>query len=313
MSTTIKPLTNKTIYIPSQDGLTPIQELCKAGDLKGIKAQLLEDESILYCGTGNEKALIHLAVECGHEHIVAFLVKRDPHCLAFCDDQGNTPLHTAVSEGNSSMQSLLISEMTKRNYSIDMKNDFEQSPLLVAARINDIEAVERLLEAGAKANISNFNNWTAFHSATALDNHDMLSLLLQHYSKGANSKDLLGFTPLHYAAAKGDLIAMRILIDHGAKVNTRNNEKRTPMHEAARNNQVFAIRLLYENGASLNRHESDSGMVPLHVTVLHGNVEAAACLKELGARLTEVDRLGHTPAKWAEHANNVELAGILNA
>lgn len=44
----------------------------------------------------------------------------------------------------------------------------------------------------------------------------------------------MGCTPLHYASKEGHLVAIDDLIQLGAKLNPKNNEKQSPLHFAAR-------------------------------------------------------------------------------
>jgi ankyrin repeat protein len=43
------------------------------------------------------------------------------------------------------------------------------------------------------------------------------------------------FTPLHLAANKGHIEVVKLLIEHGAYVNAKNNNGWAPLHEAAYN------------------------------------------------------------------------------
>ena len=55
----------------------------------------------------------------------------------------------------------------------------------------------------------------------------MIRLLLEH-GADPNAKDDRGWTPLHRAAFHCNDVATRILIDHGADLTIKNNEGRTP-------------------------------------------------------------------------------------
>ena len=56
----------------------------------------------------------------------------------------------------------------------------------------------------------------------------------QQIAKLANEQDEFGCTPLHYASEKGQLKTVLSLIDRGAVMNAKNNNRESPLHFAAR-------------------------------------------------------------------------------
>lgn len=67
--------------------------------------------------------------------------------------------------------------------------------------------------------------------ATTMDGLNRLREVLETAVFDPNVKDTdRGMTPLHYAANKGNLEAIEILIDNGADVNAQNKRGRTPLH-----------------------------------------------------------------------------------
>ncbi|PNH07632.1 Serine/threonine-protein phosphatase 6 regulatory ankyrin repeat subunit C [Tetrabaena socialis] len=61
-----------------------------------------------------------------------------------------------------------------------------------------------------------------------------------------SSKDALGRTPLHWAAAKGSRLVAVDLLDRGLKVYTRDKHSNTPLHLAAMRGQEALVQLLLE-------------------------------------------------------------------
>jgi peptidoglycan/LPS O-acetylase OafA/YrhL len=58
-----------------------------------------------------------------------------------------------------------------------------------------------------------------------------------------------GVTPLDWAALRGDVETLQLLIDHGADVNARNKDGSTALHGAAFLGRTSAVKLLLEKGA----------------------------------------------------------------
>jgi hypothetical protein len=61
--------------------------------------------------------------------------------------------------------------------------------------------------------------------------------LLQYQGQGTNFS-FTGHTAVHWAAAKGQLEALRWLLTHGASADAVNHAGSTPLHSAAGNGQV---------------------------------------------------------------------------
>ena len=70
--------------------------------------------------------------------------------------------------------------------------------------------------------------------------------------QGMNIPDIFGRTPLHQAAAKGDVEIILILIKYGADVNARTISGETPLMKAIAFYQVEATKILLRFGADPN-------------------------------------------------------------
>jgi len=70
---------------------------------------------------------------------------------------------------------------------------------------------------------------------------------------------------LHWTVLGGHLQATELLLNYGAKVNSKDEDGDTPMHYACRNNNTDIITLLLNNGASPNI-ANKYGELPMHCT-----------------------------------------------
>jgi hypothetical protein len=112
-----------------------------------------------------------------------------------------------------------------------------------------------------------------------------------------------GKTALHAAAAFGNLVAVRILIDHGATVDARDNSQSTPLiccASFAGNSRVVAYLLL--RGASIDAVTSRAffGSTALHGAVNEDQVDNARVLLRHGANRQIRDTNGMEPLEWAK-------------
>lgn len=99
---------------------------------------------------------------------------------------------------------------------------------------------------------------------------------------GALSSD--GWTPLHLAAFYGKDDAARLLLNKGAPVAARstNQMANTPLHAAAAGKHVSMVKLLIEHGAKVDAQQH-GGWSPLHAAAQHGDLETARALVAAGA------------------------------
>jgi len=58
-----------------------------------------------------------------------------------------------------------------------------------------------------------------------------------------------GWTALHYAARWGHVPLLRVLLNAGANVNIKTQERETPLHKACRSNKIPACAYLMSRGA----------------------------------------------------------------
>jgi ankyrin repeat protein len=116
-----------------------------------------------------------------------------------------------------------------------------QTPFVRAALSGDIEVMRLLLEFGANPNISTKQGTTALMAASGINwipgqtfSHpeseyvDAVKLCLER-GADVNASNSLGFTAMHGAANRGWESVIKILAEHGAKVDVKDKEGRTPM------------------------------------------------------------------------------------
>lgn len=124
------------------------------------------------------------------------------------------------------------------------------SPLLVAARLNDVDSLQHLLENGADPNTCAENGATAVYVAAEQGNAGALRVLLEQ--GGADVDTPLsggcGFTPVYVASLRNHTIALEMLLQHGADPNVTICGMLRPMDVAAKMQNEAAVALLQEYG-----------------------------------------------------------------
>ncbi len=117
------------------------------------------------------------------------------------------------------------------------------------------EAMCRLLcECGADRNLRDFYGKSALHLACESGHLGTASVLLRY---GANPvlQDLAGCTPLIYAVRDGAVELVQDIIARGYSLDSVGQSKRTALHIAAGNGFELIVRLLLEAGARFNTRD----------------------------------------------------------
>jgi uncharacterized protein len=127
-----------------------------------------------------------------------------------------------------------------------------------------------------------------------------------------NSRSKDGFTALHFAGFFGQPESARVLIESGASVDAvaANPMKVTPLHSAASARNLEAVRLLLEHGAPPNARQ-EAGWAPIHAAAQNGDRAMVDLLLRHGADPTQANDDGKTPAMVAREKGHEEIALLL--
>lgn len=144
---------------------------------------------------------------------------------------------------------------------------WREYPLFHAAVCaGNLPMVEALFAAGADVHIvfGDGIRHTVVHKA-ASDHPLILNMMIQ---RGANIKleDLIGLTPLHYAALTDNVPSIELLIDAGATIDAENDQGQTPLHLASMFGRCTAMHAFLRCGANIHA-VTKLGLMPLHVAV----------------------------------------------
>jgi ankyrin repeat protein len=129
----------------------------------------------------------------------------------------------------------------------------------------------------------------------------------------ADKKDIAGQTPLMYAAESGSLEVVKYLVENGADVDAMSGKqgRGTPLIYATATNQVEVVKYLLENNADINLTTPYQNETALLWAVAMGNAEIVKLLLEKGADQTIKNRDGETAMDTAKKLNKEDMVQLL--
>ncbi|XP_046445039.1 serine/threonine-protein phosphatase 6 regulatory ankyrin repeat subunit A-like isoform X3 [Daphnia pulex] len=170
--------------------------------------------------------------------------------------------------------------------------------------------VKILLQNGAEVNIRDKDLYSPLHAAAASGQVFVVQQLLE---AGAdfNASNSFGNTPLHTACLNGHELVCQDLIASGTSVSAVNLAGQTPIHvSAAATHGERCLGLLIERDANINFQAKD-GRTPLHMTAIHGRFMRAQMLLDRGALVDIGDKEGCTALHIAAAHGHELLIGVL--
>jgi hypothetical protein len=134
----------------------------------------------------------------------------------------------------------------------DVNSRDAQKLLMEAAERGDAEVVRAFINAGANVNA---RLGAVMPLQQARGSETVKILISAGADVNASSKEYFG-PPLVFAAKRGDVESITVLLQAGAKVNGRSPDGETPLIEAARSGNPAAVGALLQAGADINAKDN---------------------------------------------------------
>jgi ankyrin repeat protein len=286
------------------------QTSCAAGGkpLQGAEAAVME---LRKAAMHRARALEMSAVKCawldleasflanGEDGLVDWLTNQtegessERPAAAASDSRGDTLLHsvcTAIAAKREGLVPATIGQLAERNADLDARGFRQLTPLQVAAEEGSKEAVEALLDAGAKVDGPDDDGPPPLHGAARNGHWEIAQLLLDNGADASASGGAL-FVSTH----RGQTEVTKMLLDNRAEANGKNADGRTPLAFAAEEGHESVMELLIERGAAIDDLDEMTGSSALHLAVERGRIEASEVLLTARAEVDIRDSEGQTP------------------
>ena len=151
-------------------------------------------------------------------------------------------------------------------------------------------------------------SWAAIYGHEAV-----VKLLLEKGAQLESKDNKYGQTPLSWAAETGHEAVVKLLLEKGAQLESKDNViGRTPLLWAAEKGHEAVVKLLLEKGAQLESKDNVIGRTPLLWAAEKGHEAVVKLLLEKGAQLESKDNvIGRTPLSWAVEKGHEAVVKLL--
>uniref|UniRef100_A0A182P459 ANK_REP_REGION domain-containing protein n=1 Tax=Anopheles epiroticus TaxID=199890 RepID=A0A182P459_9DIPT len=246
-----------------------------------------------------------------------------PELIESADEDGFTPLHLAVIQGNLQLVNLLLANGADVN-ALDNEG---HSVVHWATVCGEVEALRAVLGAGADVSTPDINGGSPLHYAAQMcgANYEgktarasaklaleILNTLLNHPDTSVEVEDKDGRQPLLWAASAGSAKAVLALIKAGAHVESADKDGLTALHCAASRGHTECIDTLINLCGAHTDQIDSNGCTALHYAVTLGHADATSLLLKLDADPNRQDRKGRTPAHCGCAKGQMETVKILH-
>uniref|UniRef100_A0A668A3C3 Transient receptor potential cation channel, subfamily A, member 1b n=1 Tax=Myripristis murdjan TaxID=586833 RepID=A0A668A3C3_9TELE len=250
---------------------------------------------------------LHLAVSHGHNNLVEL-----KHGARLCQQNklGHFPIHAAAFAGAKKAMEVILKAGEEVGHTteghINYQDKSMSSPLHLAVRGGNIDAIRLCIVTGAKIDQQQVDRSTALHFACTQGATEVVKLMLSSYHPVEdiiNLPDGACQTPLHRATIFDHTEVAEYLISLGADINSVDCKGNTPLLLATSCGAWRVVALLLSKGANVNVKDK-SGCNFLHLAILQPKglknlTEEVLQRSSVKALLSCEDNEGCTPLHYA--------------
>ena len=211
------------------------------------------------------------AIRAGDAPAVKSMLDEDPQLASATDDAGLPAITVAIYHRRPEIVALLEAHGAA----------FDVFSAAMAGRAEKVR--EALAKAPDSVNSVSVDGWTPLHLAAFFGCRDSMEVLIAAGAKlNERSNNAMQNMPLHAAAAGRNADVVRLLLERGAWVNSRQHGGWTALHAAAQNGDIELAQLLIAAGADVAAR-ADNNQNPLDLALTKGHQQMVEILEHYGA------------------------------
>ncbi|KAL4997546.1 ankyrin repeat-containing domain protein [Aspergillus recurvatus] len=186
------------------------------------------------------------------------------------------------------------------------------SALLTACSESSVLAVTGLLDGGVSPNLAMGGSSALMEAVNGREYNGSAECVRTLLSHGADvhAVDERARTALHFAAEKGNTLAIDLLLQAGADIHRTNDRGKTPVLVAASKNQYHAVERLLANGADADDVDHVGRTALIHAAD-QSVVSVARLVIQHGADVDHADMFGRTAVSYATENGSLEMVRLL--
>ncbi|KAK1786610.1 hypothetical protein P4O66_003053 [Electrophorus voltai] len=243
---------------------------------------------------------------------------------------GATPVHHAARAGRLNCLRFLVDEARLPSNSLANNG---ASPAHDAAATGNLACLQWLLtQGGCHASAKDSSGATILHLASRFSHHEITDWLLKSGAGNPSIATDTGALPVHYAAAKGDLPSLRLLLGHSPNfrwchqttplrlikivqpsvVNFQTKNGATPLYLACQEGHLEVVQYLVKECGAEPSIRANDGMTPLHAAAQMGHNTVIVWLMSFtDVSLSDQDKDGATAVHFAASRGHAKVLGWL--
>lgn len=224
------------------------------------------------------------------------------------DNDGWTPLMYAAKNGDLTIVQALLSAP---RIDIDAENTDGTTAVLVATDLGEEDVVKALIGHGANVNTPDNHGWTPLMAAAQDGCLTIVKILLCAPQIDIHAKKYDGMNALMFAAGNDKDDIVKVLIEHGANVNSTSINGSTPLMLAAQKGNLPTVQaLLSAPRVDINAWDG-SGATALMGAIRFGKDDVVKALIGHGADVNITDNAGRRPLIWGVRRGCLTIVKIL--